>query len=426
MPFKQRKFSNGSKILCVLALFSLTASLTPAAHAAPNATYVVNTLNDNTTHSDGFCTLREAIEAANSSNSDCGSSGSGNDLITFSVSGTIVLGSTLLDYSWLFGSLTIDGTGQNITISGNNLNRVFLVDSATNVTLKNLTIANGKNSSGGGVYNNGGTLSVIGSTFSGNTAIGIGGGGIYNFGGNLTVTNSSFSSNGTNTGDGGGISNSGNVTVTNSAFSGNYAFTGNGGGISNIGILTVTNSTFSSNSALGPGTSVGGGINNTGTLSMTNSTFYLNSASSGSPSAGGGINNSGTVTTTNSTFSDNTASTAGGINSSAGTVTLRNTIVANSTGGNCGGTITNGGGNLSYSDATCPGVNSDPKLGSLASNGGATQTMALLPGSAAINAAVDGNCPATDQRGWHRYFGTHCDIGAYERGAFLYLPLIMR
>ena len=86
-------------------------------------------------------------------------------------------------------------------------------------------------------------------------------------------------------------------------------------------------------------------------------------------------------------------------------MTLKNTIVANSpTGGNCSGTITDGGGNLSYPDTTCPGINSDPLLGPLQNNGGPTETMALGPGSAALNAGNDATCAAApvnnlDQRG---------------------------
>ena len=116
-------------------------------------------------------------------------------------------------------------------------------------------------------------------------------------------------------------------------------------------------------------------------------------------------------------------------------MTLKNTIVANSpAGGNCSGAITDGGGNLSYPDTTCPGINSDPMLGPLQNNGGPTQTMALLPGSAAIDAANDAICAAPpvnnlDQRGITRPQGPHCDIGAYEAmlpSTRAYLPLIMR
>ena len=80
----------------------------------------------------------------------------------------------------------------------------------------------------------------------------------------------------------------------------------------------------------------------------------------------------------NSTFSDNSSTVGGGINNFDGLVTLKNRIVANSTtGGNCYGFITDGDGNISYPDTTCPGINRDLKLGPLHNNGGPTQTMAL-------------------------------------------------
>jgi hypothetical protein len=54
----------------------------------------------------------------------------------------------------------------------------------------------------------------------------------------------------------------------------------------------------------------------------------------------------------------------------------------------------------------------DPMLGPLARNGGPTRTMALLPGSPAIDAGTSRGAPPTDQRGQPR--GTPPDIGAYE------------
>jgi hypothetical protein len=72
----------------------------------------------------------------------------------------------------------------------------------------------------------------------------------------------------------------------------------------------------------------------------------------------------------------------------------------------------------------------------LKDNGGPTWTVALLPGSNAINAgdAVYGcvdyaSIPlATDQRGHARVVGPVCDIGAFEYSPlnYLYLPALFR
>jgi hypothetical protein len=68
-----------------------------------------------------------------------------------------------------------------------------------------------------------------------------------------------------------------------------------------------------------------------------------------------------------------------------------------------------------FGDSTCPGTIADPKLGPLQDNGGLTATMALLPGSHAIDGVpVGADCPLVDQRGIMRPFGGTCDIGAYE------------
>jgi hypothetical protein len=66
---------------------------------------------------------------------------------------------------------------------------------------------------------------------------------------------------------------------------------------------------------------------------------------------------------------------------------------------------TDGGGNL----------DADPALVALADNGGPTQTIALGPGSSAIDAGgANTTCASTDQRGAARPYGGGCDIGAYE------------
>ena len=58
----------------------------------------------------------------------------------------------------------------------------------------------------------------------------------------------------------------------------------------------------------------------------------------------------------------------------------------------------------------------DPLLGPLAYNGGPTATHLLLTGSPALNAGVEGNLTATDQRGigFPRVLGVNVDIGAVE------------
>src|SRR5215217_5377501 len=156
----------------------------------------------------------------------------------------------------------------------------------------------------------------------------------------------------------------------------------------------------------------GGIYNNGGTLEVNNSTLSGNSAHDNN----GGIGNTGTATVSNSTISGNSANNGGGILTSGGTATLKNTIVANNEGGNCAGlTLTDDGGNLEWPGNACGfALSADPNLGPLDANGGPTETHALLPGSAAIDAAVACPPPATDQRGVSRPQGAACDIGAFE------------
>jgi len=211
----------------------------------------------------------------------------------------------------------------------------------------------------------------------------------------------------------------GPLTVTDSTFSRNSAsgFPGGGGGGGGIsaagGTMTVANSTFSENSA---GTNGGAIQTDAGTYTVTNSTFFGNSAAQ---DGGGILNSGGGFTVTNSTFSGNTAARDGGAIAPVGPFTLVNSIVANSpSGGNCLFPITDGGGNLQYPGTDCGGTitSADPLLdpAGLQNNGGPTETIALLPGSPAIDAAVACPPPTTDQRGVSRPQGAGCDIGAFE------------
>jgi uncharacterized repeat protein (TIGR01451 family) len=123
------------------------------------------------------------------------------------------------------------------------------------------------------------------------------------------------------------------------------------------------------------------------------------------------------------------ATTGGGIFISATTATtMRNTIVAGQTaGGSCDGTLSDGGYNLDdgsscgFSTANNSLSNTDPLLNpaGLQDNGGPTQTIALEPGSPAIDAIPPtvngcGTTITTDQRDVSRPQGPGCDIGAFE------------
>jgi hypothetical protein len=197
------------RIRALLALL-VTLALLPLLTATPAraAGFMVTTLDDS-----GPDSLRQAIEEANAT--------PGADTITFNLSGTITLASTL---PAIVDELTIDGAGQAITISGDNTVRVIVVNPDTTLNLNGLTIANGlcSNCAGGGLFNDRGSVNVNHSTFSGNSAAcspncGVGGGGIANDG-TLTVSNSTFSGNSATYG-GIDILN-GSVTVSNSTFSG--------------------------------------------------------------------------------------------------------------------------------------------------------------------------------------------------------------
>ena len=374
--------------------------------SSPLTNITVNSLADATDPTDGVCTLREAIRAANSDTASGGLpgeclAGSGADAITFSVTGTIVSAGGTFQVN---NTLSILGPGaRNLTINGSG-RRVFKVNDGVTFNLQDVAITNG--GSGGA------------------TSVSFGGGAIWNDRGAASVTNVTFlanSSGGVGSGHGGAIANGGTLTVRNSTFFNNVS-PERGGAIFNFagtddagtvyeGSAFIINSTVVSNTAL---TSRGGGIDNQdGLLVVVNSTIVGNHADE---SSGGGIDNS-----------------------SLGEVRLRNTIVANNTalnGANCrnGGALNNLGGNLSFPDTTCPGVNADPNLGPLQDNGGPTDTLALPLDSPAVDTGVPlgadcidhlSSTLTTDQRGPgfpRRVDGNRdgiatCDIGAYEAEA---------
>ncbi len=364
------------------------------------------------------------------------------------------------------GTLTVTGTA----ISGNSASNGGGIFNDGTLTIAGSTVSgNSSMSHGGGIDNNSGTLTITDSTISGNSGYSVSsdGGGIFNDG-TLTIANSTISGNSVGW-CGGGIFNDGTLTIVDSTISGNRGVFC--GGIDNTsGTLTIADSTISGNTAYGVGSDAdGGGIdNNSGTLTITGSTISGNSAETegGSLANGGGIFNDGTLTITDSTISGNRAysdigySYGGGIcilgpgtmtaydstiagnsaehgggiysYSGPGTLTLANTIVAANTNmygytpTDVEGTVTasyslieNTTGTIFSSSSANNITGVDPLLGPLADNGGPTETMALLPGSPAIDAGDNALIPSgvtTDQRGsgYPRIVNGTVDIGAYE------------
>jgi hypothetical protein len=338
-------------------------ALAPAV-ADPVIGVVVTTLNDELDYSNDDVSLREAINSANGS--------IGVDTITFAAdlfTGGPASIELALGELQISDSVTITGPGQDLlAIDANQQSRVVNVIGGTkiDVTLEGLTITGGRTTidnqrvnsvretthSGGGIrFDSTGTLTLTGSTVSGNSTAGLGanGGGISTSSGTLTLTNTTVSGNSTAGlgANGGGISTpSGTVTLIGSTVSGNST-TGDrasGGGIYVYynGTLTLTDSTVSGNSTEGRSADGGGIATYDSAVTLTGSTVSGNSTA-GERAYGGGISAStGTVTLTGSTVSGNSTAGdnahGGGLITRRGNVTLKNsTLSGNSSTGRGGG-----------------------------------------------------------------------------------------
>ena len=381
----------------------------------------------------------------------------------------INLGTTALNYCSLSGSsAAVNGGGlyndggtadlANCTVSGNftGNNGGGLYNLSGTTTLTDVTLTGNSAEHGGGLANSGGTTTLTEASVSGNTAED--GGGLYNFNGTAALTNVSVSGNvasnggglssydGTTTltdctvngnsassGDGGGVFNDlGTTTLLNCSVSGNSATVGGGVATYYFGSTTLTNCTVSGNSAASDG---GGVVTENSTATLTNSTVSGNSAGGN----GGGLYTStaGTTRLTNVTVSGNTAGGfGGGLDNSDGKVTIGNTIVAENTASASGpdalGTFASSGHNLigdtddsfGWADTDLTGTSTqplNPVLAALGDYGGPTQTVALLPGSPAIDSGSNALIPdgiTTDQRGLPRSVNGVVDIGAFESSGF--------
>ncbi|MEG4405144.1 DUF4347 domain-containing protein [Microcoleus sp. MON2_D5] len=298
------------------------------------------------------------------------------DTITFApglASQTITLTSGQLDIP-AGKNITVDGgAAPGLTISGNNTSRVIRTGGSTNVTLKNLIVANGKvsgtdpnneaTSAGGGIQTGGSSTLTLENCQVNNNVAGFGGGIHTGFRSTTNVINSKFSGNdgslADNTERGGGAiatKSGGVLTIRDSEFTNNKG--SYGGAVNNLlGSMTIENSKFIGNrtdkgvggavyvdgaNASGPnatpgpvagtiairksvfdgniGSGEGGAAFLFGYLQdkvvLENSTFINNQAvknSSGTGGSGGGVRHGNVdLTVTNCTFANNKAEDNGG------------------------------------------------------------------------------------------------------------------
>lgn len=230
---------------------------------------------------------------------------------------------------------------------------------------------------------------------SGNGGGGAGmGGAIFNHAGTLSLVNTTLSGNSANGGAGAGASNPGRDG------------SGLGGAIFNLnGTVSVNFSTIANNSIArtsadqGPGDGAG-----------------IYSVAIGNRIADGAASVA-LLTLSNSLVTGNTAANGASANQVVnfrGSGSNTNAAQLRYVGANLIGSVNNN------DDAQGPVPLADAiTLGALADNGGDTPTLALPAGSAAIDAGV--GCasaqPATDQRGLARVWPDTPDLGAYEYGA---------
>lgn len=355
----------------------LTFVLILAAVSTNAATITVTNTNDDSLCSLVSCSLRGAIQS-----SAPGDSIAFAPLFNSPQTITLTLGQLIIPRS-----LTIDGPGANLLrIESNGSSRVMFINPAISFTLRGVTISNGSDGVGGGIYEQGSTVTIDSCHITSNNAL---------FGG-------------------GGIAGSGNLTILRTA---------------------ITNNTVAT------GDQSGGGLDAYGPLTMIASTVSGNTVQSGQFSAGGVYATDG-GTIIGSTITGNSKGTAtssfDGVLADFTSIAFSSTIVAaNGSGPDVGGVLSTGGFNLignadgtsAFShpaDQTGTGVSPiDPDLAPLALNGGTTPTHAVLLSSPAFDRGFAFG-ETSDQRNSVRIkdlptspnaaSGDGTDIGAYEAG----------
>ncbi len=383
----------------------------------------------------GLCSIVEAIANANtdsqSGSVDC-ASGSGTD--TISLDTDVVLDAAFNnggDMSTatpnITGSLTVDGEGNTITLTGDF--RAFYSAAAIDLAIVDIVISGDDtaNAAAGGVMYIDGVNSlslndaIIDSHLAGN------GGVIYaevDSSSTVSIEDSSFIGN--EGGDGGVLYvndtvNLANISIDNSYFSLSLAGSGGVFYFNDVFNVDITSSVFYANESFLKGGVIDLNGNFASELNITNNFFVANMG-------GGGVGDGGVLFMTGGDYSINAAHNTFLGNGQSATIKVSGTNSAPSffenniftEAGDCEGdftnfTFTNNLAEDSDCGSTTEVTNMDT---SLADNGGLWDSIALQAGSNAIDAGVAGTlgCPTTDARSVTRPVGAACDIGAFELG----------
>lgn len=310
---------------------------------------------------------------------------------------------------------TIDGGGV-ITLSGNNTSRIFVVNTATTLTVNNLTITRGYADGDGGAIANFGTLRVNNSKFTENqTSSNYSGGAILSYG-PLEINDSQFTKN--KGGNGGAVYPRfppAVTTIRNTTFKQNETLNTAGGWGGAMLLwdgapVTIQSSTFTKNKSR----AMGGAIFTQGPSSLNiseskftkNSTTYVfgeggalavegplslntNKFTGNHSSRGGAISIFGSTTSVfGDLFKNNWGAYGGAIRQNAGTLNVTNSTFSKNGLNAAGVKINTGGGALSFDGGTATITHSTFE-GGYASYGA---VMDMVKGNASfINVTMSGN-----------------------------------
>ena len=408
-----------------VALCAMGAVMSIGATASA-ATLTVNTTGDNGFGGGdgGKCTLRDAIFAVESpgTSTTCGVADTGANTIvlgahTYTLNDNLILGippptgclqgGSSPSSSNGRGNLFISGTVQNLTIKGAGTSatvidacrladRALNIQTGASVTVRDLTITNGRapdgkpgqgagnsgdNGGEGGAIFNDGTLTLNHVTVSNSQA---GGGG---FGEPGTGTSSGSGGFGGLGGNGGGIFNDTGATLNlvDSTVSGNSAGAGGAGGAGETG-----GTGGGGNGGSGDDGGNGGGIDSLGGLSISGSTISGNQAGVGGDGAQGGT---GTTMDGGTGGSGGHGGAGGGVAAESGSSSITNSTITGNVSG--GGGLSAVGGDGPGGDIVIGGNGGDGGTGGI----GGGLFLVDLNGSSVLNATVANNTVGKGQPG---------------------------